>query len=47
MQVGNESSTSYNDGNGYVEEGYSYGYNQMMRENKGCQIDTAPWVNIS
>ena len=42
MQVGNGSATSYNDGNGYVEEGYSYGYNQTMGEKKGCRIDTAP-----
>ena len=42
MQVGDGSATSYNDANGYVEEGYSYGYDQTMREKKGCRIDTAP-----
>ena len=42
MQVGNGSATSYNDGNGYVEEGYRYGYDQTMREKKGCRTDTAP-----
>ena len=44
MQVGNGSATSYNDGNGYVEEAYSYSYSygQTLWEKKGCQIDTAP-----
>ena len=40
MQIGDGSGKSYSDGNGYVEEGY--GYDQTMRENKGCRTNTAP-----